>query len=206
VNVTRSWQSPFAPPFLFFLVRNFGLLLFLFVWPAPAPISIIPVDAKSKCTNPNPKHPAGHSDNNRLPPTLTSHPPARQNSKQISITQPNPSLHLSLRALPIARRRAQSDLTAVATPTSPLLRPNQEIDTSLRSFKLLQLALSRRDHRIDLQTLHGRTRSFLQPQRPSILGKPVTRISFFNNPCDSPTHSSTTFTIITRTHNSIRLL
>jgi hypothetical protein len=61
------------------------------MWPAPDPISIIPVDAKSKCTNPHLKHPAGHSDDISSP-ALTSHPPvcARQNSKQISFTQPNP--------------------------------------------------------------------------------------------------------------------
>lgn len=137
------------------------------------------------------------------PPSLR---PSKLETNILHPTQPSPSHHFSLPALPIANVAPR----ATSRPSPRLLRHSfhqiKKSIFSLRSLQLLQPALSRRDHRIDLRTLHCKTRSFLQPQRPSILGKPVTSISFFNNPCDSPTHSSTTFTIITRTHNSIRLL
>jgi hypothetical protein len=161
------------------------------MWPAPDPISIIPVDAKSKCTNPHLKHPAGHSDDISSP-ALTSHPPSLRPSKLetniLHPTQPNPSHHFSLPALPIANVAPR----ATSRPSPRLLRHSfhqiKKSIFSLRSFQLLQPALSRRDHRIDLHTLHCKTRSFLQPQRPSILAKSVPSISFFTNPFVNTIH------------------
>jgi len=134
-------------------------------WPPQGLISIIPVDAarthKRKCTQSktiNPRATAAQTISRIAPPSQT---PALHLSKLETNNNHPPSTPSLFACAPNhCTRRIHRDLTAVATTTSPLLRPNQEFDITSTILRAPSLALSRVDYRIDLQTLQRQNTLF----------------------------------------------